>query len=225
MTENQIPGPGGPDPGATQAAISAGGEQIGGEQIMDGSDALIAALLELERHVRADGWDQSPRLFALVRTDEVIAAEPQLADQLGLRSTADGGHPDALTAIEQDHFRPSEDLMADLEEMLWPSTVHGCALSLESTFLPTEAEAELPDDPEEAAAYVANHPDQQEMRVLVGVDRGGHHHGLARLRSQPEELLGGPELVPGLTEALAHTLAELPDDAEDHGSGPDDQEK
>ncbi len=216
MTENQTPQP-----------------DLPGSDL-PGSDALIAALMELERHVGADGWDQAPRLFALVRTDEVIAAEPQLVEQLGLRGSADGGHPDALTAIEQDHFRPSEDLLADLEEILWPAAVYGCALSLESTFLPADVEAEIPDDPEQAAAFVTNHPDQQEMRVLVGVDRDAHHHGLARLRAHPEELLGAPELVPGLTEALTHTLAGLPEDAEpqpaaDPGPGqppaPDDQEK
>jgi hypothetical protein len=52
---------------------------------------------------------------------------------------------------------------------------------------------------------------QQEMRVVVGVDRAAHRHGVARIRSRPEELLGAADLVPGLTDALAHTLAPPPD--------------
>ncbi|HEY9294747.1 MAG TPA: PPA1309 family protein [Microlunatus sp.] len=187
-------------------AISAGGETI-----LDDSDALVAALLELERHVGQDGWDQAPRLFALVRTDAVIAAEPEMAEQLGLRGSAEGGHPDALTAIEQDHFEPTADLLEDLSSIVWPEAVQGCALSLVSSFLPADAEVDIPDDPELAAEYVAGHELQQEMRVLVGVDRADHRHGVARLRSQPDELLGAPDLVPGLTEALAHTLAEPED--------------
>lgn len=200
----------------------------GGEAILDGSDALAAALIELERHVGGGGWDQPPRLFALVNTDSMIAAEPQLADQLGLVGSADGGHPDALTAVEQDHFQPSEDLLQDLSVIFWPETVHGCALCLESTFLPPDAEADIPDDPELATQYVANHEDRLELRAVIGVDRDRNTHGVARLRSEPDELLGSPDLVPGLTEALLRTLDE-PDsdiiDPADVQTDADDQEK
>jgi hypothetical protein len=175
---------------------------------LDGADALIAALIQLEQHVGEGGWDQAPRLFALVNTDSVIAAEPQLAGELGLVGSADGGHPDALTAVEQDHFEPGADLLEDLAAIFWPETVHGCAISLESTFLPPAAEADIPDDPEEATRYVATHEDRLELRVVIGVDRDGHTHGVARMRSEPDELLGSPDLVPGLTEALVLTLTE-----------------
>ena len=40
-----------------------------------------------------------------------------------------------------------------------------------------------------------------------GVDRAGNRHGVARLASRPDELLGAQDLVPGLAAALAHTLA------------------
>jgi hypothetical protein len=199
------------DPGTSAATTSAATTS---DATTSDADALIAALMELERHVAADGWDQPPRLFALVSTDAVIAAEPELAGNLGLRGSSDGGHPDALTAIEQDHFQPTSDLLADLSAIFWPEAVHGCALSLESTFLPADAEADIPDDPDLAREYVANHELQQEMRVVVGVDRDAHRHGVARLRSQPEELLGAADLVPGLTDALAHTLAPPPADDE-----------
>lgn len=197
MTENLTPSD--PQPRALSE---------GGEEILDGADALIAALIQLERHVGEGGWDQSPRLFALVNTDSVIAADPELAGRLGLLGTADGGHPDALTAVEQDHFQPGDDLLDDLAAIFWPDTVHGCALSLESTFLPTEAEADIPEDPALATEYVSTHQDRLELRVVIGVDRDGHTHGVARMRSEPDELLGSPDLVPGLTEALVLTLTE-----------------
>src|SRR3712207_589746 len=110
--------------------------------------ALIAALVDLERHVGAAGWNQPPRLFALVLTDVFAAAEPGLAADLGLRTTADGAAPAALTAIEQESFAATDDLLADLAQLEWPETVFGCAVSTERTFLPAGAEADIPDDPE-----------------------------------------------------------------------------
>ena len=49
-------------------------------------------------------------------------------------------------------------------------------------------------------------PPRQDARVVVGVTRAGDRHGLARLRAEPDELLGGADLVPGLADALARTL-------------------
>jgi hypothetical protein len=172
----------------------------------ESSDALLAALLELERHVGRDGWDQPPRLFALVLTDVFAAAEPDLGRELGLRTTADGGPAGALTAIEQDDFAGTGDLVEDLAGLEWPDTVFGCALATVRTFLPAAYEADLPSDAVAAAAVVADHPERQEIRVVVGVDRAGNRHGVGRLASAPEELLGAPDLVPGLVSALAHTL-------------------
>lgn len=168
--------------------------------------ALMAVLMELERHVGGAGWDQQPRLFALVGTDDFIVAEPALADQLGLRSSADGGRPDALTAVEQEHFAPTGDLLGDLAELEWPPSVAGCALSTVRTFLPAGYEDELPEDPDQAGRVVAEHPQRQEIRVVVGVQRDGSRHGVARIATQPQELLGAENLVPGLADALAATL-------------------
>lgn len=172
----------------------------------ESADALLAALLELERHVARDGWDSPPRLFALVLTDVLAAAEPDLGRELGLRTTADGGPAAALTAVEQDEFASTGDLVEDLAGLEWPETVFGCALATVRTFLPAAYEADLPADAVAAAAVVADHPQRQEIRVVVGVDRAGNRHGVGRLASAPEELLGAPELVPGLLSALAHTL-------------------
>lgn len=188
------------------AVGASGNEPVAPNEHDDGQVALMAALLELERHVRAGGWDQAPRLFALVHTDDVVASEPELAAALGLRATDDGGPVGGLTAIEQDDFVSTGDLLDDLAAVEWPESVFGCAVSVERTFLPTGREDDIPDDPVSAAAYVAAHPERQDVRVLVGVDRPGRRHGVARLVSQPEELLAGDDLVPGLAAALAHTL-------------------
>ena len=166
-------------------------------------DALIAALVELEHHVGQSGWDQRPRLFALVHTELLIASEPTLAAELGLTVTAEA----ALTAVEQDDFATSGDVLDDLARIEWPEAVYGCAISLVRTFLPAAYEADLPEDAQAAAAAVAAHPERQEIRVVVGTDRSGNRHGVARLLSQPDELLAADDLVPGLAAALAHTLS------------------
>lgn len=166
------------------------------------AEVLTAALVEIEHHVGTAGWDQPSRLFALVPTDELLAAEPSLAAELGVTDSGD-----RLTPIEQEHFDQGGDVLEALLGIVWPEAVYGCALTMERTFLPAELEAEIPEDPDAAAEFVTNHPQRQDVRVVVGVDRRGNSHGVARLVSQPDELLGGAELVPGLARALAHTLA------------------
>lgn len=180
------------------------------------NDALIAALVELEQHVGAAGWDQPARLFALVRNEALLAAEPELAAHLGVRGSAQGHPADALSSIEQEDFRSvgagegaaaSESALPEvLARIAWPDSVDGCALTLERSFLPAQYEADLPPDPVEAERVVAAHPHRQDLRLVVGVLRGGATHALARLVSRPEELLSGPELAPGVASALAATL-------------------
>ena len=62
-------------------------------------------------------------------------------------------------------------------------------------------------DLDAAEAFVAGHPERQDVRVVVGVTRHGAPYGLARLRNNPDELLAGDDLVPGLGEALSRTLS------------------
>lgn len=175
-------------------------------------DALIAALIEIEHHVAHLGWDQPARLFALARTDELIAAEPALAEQLGLRSSAEGAPTGALTSIEQEDFREvgqggdESDLPQVLARIAWPESVYGCAIALERSFLPPSAEKDIPEDADEAASFVAQHPERQDLRVVVGVTRDGLSHGVARVISSPDDLLGGEDLAPGIAKALAATL-------------------
>ena len=97
------------------------------EEMDEGTAALAACLMEVERHVGQAGWDDAPRLFALVPTAELRAAEPGWADESG--HAEDGGElPGHLSAIEQDEFRPGDDLAAALSAVAWPETVPGCAL-------------------------------------------------------------------------------------------------
>lgn len=169
------------------------------------SDALIAALAEIERHVGQAGWDQPARLFALVPTQELMAAEPSLADQLQRPGGADA---DALSSVEQDGFHTGDDVLDALAGIQWPPTVAGVALSLERLFLPVEAEASLPEDPDSMADAVAQHPDRQDVRVVVGVLRAGDRYGVGRVRTHPEDLLAAADLVPGLADALSRTLTD-----------------
>ena len=167
---------------------------------MADTSRLIACLMDVERHVSSAGWDQPTRLFALVTTSTLLEVEPQLRGRVP--ETA----PDALTAIEQDEFTATDNLFERLNSIFWPETVEGCAIALERAVLPPQFEADLPEDPDEAADFVAKHPNKTDVRVVVGVLRDGTKHGLARLVSDPDDLLGAEDLVPGLAEALFDTF-------------------
>ena len=168
-------------------------------------DALVAALMEIERHVAHGGWGQPARLFALVPTAELVAAEPALAEQIARPDELPEG---ALSSIEQDGFHTGADLLEDLDRITWPPAVHGCALSVERLFVPPHVEDQIPDDPEQATAFVAEHPERHGVRVVVGVTRGGSRYGVARLATNPDDLLAADDLVPGLGDALARTLSD-----------------
>ena len=81
----------------------------------------------------------------------------------------------------------------------------GVALSLERFFLPGSTDSELSAG-SAGADEVRRHPRREEIRVVVGALRGGDAYGVARIRSHPDELLSGSDLVPGLAAALARTL-------------------
>lgn len=166
----------------------------------EGTNALIAALMDIERHVTGQGWDQPARLFALVRTDELIRNEPSLAAHLTQ------GNDDALSSIEQEDFHGGEGVEEALAKLAWPPSVFGCAIALESSFLPPSLEAEMPTDPDEAAEFVAQHEQRQDMRVVAGVLRDGSQYGLGRLVNHPDDLLGGENFAPGLIAAVTRTL-------------------
>ncbi|EFE67227.1 conserved hypothetical protein [Streptomyces viridosporus ATCC 14672] len=170
---------------------------------------LTRAVLEIDEYVSGLGWDQPARLFALVDTARLRAEQPSLADRLGL-----GGEQEttALTPIEQDEIPTGKPLDEFLGTIAWPDAVAGCALTVERLMLPPSAEAEVPEDLDEAALtrWVAAHPERQEVRMTVAVLRDGARESALRLREKdsPTEVLTGSALVPGLAEALAATFEE-----------------
>lgn len=163
-------------------------------------EPLAAALIEIERYVGASGWDQPARLFALAPTARLLEAEPSLSGQLTVTA------PGQLSSIEQDDFHPGQDVLAGLAAIAWPATVTGCAVCTERSFLPAGHEAQIPDDPDEAADFVASHPSREDIRVVMGALRDGTTYGVARLASHPDELLAGDHLVPALSSALVRTF-------------------
>jgi hypothetical protein len=161
---------------------------------------LAAAVVEIERHAARAGWDQPARLFALVETAELVAREPQLADALG---------DTTLTPVEQEGLTPGLPLEDQLHGISWPETVHGAAAMVERVVLPPGAETDVPDEPGSAAAYAAEHPDRQEVRIVAAATRSGASYCALRLRAHDEDesVLTGADLVPELV-ALVHATFE-----------------
>src|ERR1035437_4505121 len=86
---------------------------------------LVTSAVETERHVAAAGWDQPPRLFALVRAAGLLDREPHLQTQLGQ------GEEEGLTAIEQEGLTNTSSLESLLAQLAWPQEVDGVALAVE----------------------------------------------------------------------------------------------
>jgi hypothetical protein len=178
------------------------------------SPALTGALLETERHVAADGWDQPPRLFALVRTRALLEREPGLLHQLDAGALrAAEADPGQLVAVEQEGLPPTSHLESLLGGLAWGPEVDGVMLAVERLVVPPEAERDLPSDPSQAVDQLANHPARADVRLVVAVLRDGQRQCGVRQRQhdEPGSVAVGPDLVPGLITALADTLAR-PDD-------------
>ncbi|MFF9474938.1 PPA1309 family protein [Streptomyces roseolus] len=165
------------------------------------SSPLTRAVLEIDEYASGLGWDRPARLFALVDTARLRAQAPSL--KLGEDATA-------YTPIEQEEIPKGKPLDEFLGTIAWPETVAGCALTVERLMLPPSAEAQVPKDLSGAKLnkWVAAHPDRQEVRMTVAVLRTGAREAAIRLREKdsPTEVLTGPDLVPGLADALAATF-------------------
>ncbi len=169
-------------------------------------DPLDLVALDTERHVSRSGWDQNPRLFALVPTADLLAREPHLAEGLAVADLA----PGALTAVEQEDLPRTSSVESLLGRIAWPETVAGCAIAVERIVLPPGADADLPADPDAAAAALAAHPDRQDIRLVVAVARDGRSRCLVRQRAHDSDdaVASGNRLAPGIVEALLATLAD-----------------
>ena len=171
------------------------------------TDALATVTTEIEQHVSASGWDQPPRLYALVPTADLLANEPGIAAEIGV--AAEAVAPDALTPVEQEEL-PDGPLDEVLAAIGWPPQVAGCALVHEALILPPDVEDDAPSDDEEALAeWAANHPDRRDVRIAVSVLRGGATAATLRVRgetTEADELVTGEDLAPNLAQALLATL-------------------
>ena len=167
------------------------------------SAALPAVAREVEDFVSSTGWDQAPQLFALVPTADLLAQQPELADQLDPAAE--------LTPVAQEPL-PDRDLDEVLAGIVWPDAVSGCALAQEIVVLPPEAENELDataEDGERAQRFAAEHPQRREARLVAAVLRDGSTACVLRLRGdeeRPDEIVEHPELAPNLTAVLHETL-------------------
>ncbi|WP_201931649.1 PPA1309 family protein [Nocardioides donggukensis] len=166
--------------------------------------ALAAAVLEVESHVAADGWDRQARLYALVDTHRLVEHEPELATAMGLDASSAQG---SFTPIEQE-IGTETPLEQVLQSIMWPASVTGCAAVVERLVLPPSADREIPDDVSAAQAFAEDHPDRQEVRIVAGVTRAGATYCALRLRAHDDDqsVVGGTDLVPELLELLGNTL-------------------
>jgi hypothetical protein len=167
--------------------------------------ALAAAVLEIETHISEAGWDQPARLYALVETARIVEHEPALAAAMGLDSSAAAG---SLTPVEQDQLTPGRPLERVLESVAWPPSVSGCAAVVERLVLPPEVDADIPEDPADAARFAREHPERQEVRIVAGATRGGSTYCALRMRAHDDDqsVVAARDLVPGLLQLLAATL-------------------
>lgn len=177
---------------------------------LDVDPALAAAVLEIEGHVAAGGWDRPATLFALVDTARLVASEPALASAMGLDSASAEG---SLTPVEQDQLPPDQSLEIALQSISWPASVAGCAAVVERLVLPPDADAQIPEDPAAAEEFAREHPDRQEVRIVAGVTRAGATYCALRLRSHDDDqsVVGSADLVPELLELLGATLEDEPE--------------
>jgi len=164
--------------------------------------ALQSVVGEVEAHVAEAGWDQPPQLFALVDTEELLRAEPQLATTMGIVA----GQPGGLTPIAQDPLGQGP-LDEELGRIEFGDQVVGVVLAHEVLVLPPSVEQSLEELDAEAAAA---HPQAREVRMVVAVARDSSRAAVLRLRGVgdgEDERVTGPDLAPALAEALLATLA------------------
>ena len=173
--------------------------------------ALASTVQELEEHQSHRGWDAPVAVFALVRTANALEVDPELATLLDPEALEQARtDPEALTAIEQEGLPAAAGLEDLLSQLAWPEGVDGVAVAVERVMLPPRAsqDAAAITDEAERAAYLADRADKDDVRIVVGVLRGGETWCALRTRSHdsPDAVAQGPRLVPGLSTALAATL-------------------
>lgn len=163
---------------------------------------LLQVAQETEQHVAADGWGQRERVFALVPTADLVAAEPSLADAL-----AGAGR---YSPIEQE-LPEGVELEEYLGRLAWPRSVTGCALAVERLRAAPAAEGQTADEaggtasgdgPDDTA------PGTEPVRLVVVATREGERFTLVRFAAHDSDdaVAVGAEVGTDLQAALATTL-------------------
>lgn len=163
-------------------------------------ERLQAVVRDLESYAAAAGWDQPAKLFALVETAELQRAGVEIVGS----GDAD---PQSLTPVEQEPVAGAEleDLLAEIS---WPEVVSGAAAVVERVVLPPAAEEQLPEEPDAARKWAAEHPEREGVRLVAAVMRDGAAYCALRLRThdEPTSVVTGPDLVPTLVQLLRATF-------------------
>lgn len=161
---------------------------------------LPAIVEEIERTCK---WDQPTRLFSLVYTQKLLGTPDLPADvEAGIRANWDGSS-DHLSAVEQElESNTNEEEL--LSGIVWPEQVDGAVLYVERLIVPSEVEAQAPDDPQQAAEFIANHEARMDVRLVVGVLRSGDSWCAMRMRMFDDDgsVAKGVDLVPEMVELL-----------------------
>lgn len=149
--------------------------------------ALRAAVVEVESHVAREGWDQPMRLFAIVPTRLVRAANPELV----LNDDRE------YASVEQDSG--GADVVALLETIEWDDDVVGAIVVMERVVV--DGDAATLDDPEVGP--------QHELRLACGVLRDGTSLVALRLREHDadDDVAVGSDLAPELGQLLLASFA------------------
>jgi hypothetical protein len=160
---------------------------------MNMNSDLAKVVAEVEQHVAREGWNQHPRLFALVATKDVAASDPHLVLDVARK----------YTSVEQDISDQSRDVDDLLAAITWPDEVLGAALVIERIVLPESAEHEIDSAPSPNAA-ASSHPLRDDVRMVAGVLRTGISVNALRFRSHDTDtdVALAPDLVPALNDAL-----------------------
>lgn len=159
--------------------------------------ALAAAVLEVARHVEGRPLT-APRVFALARSAELMAASPSLAALLGAED--DGTGPsDALhlTPIDLDDGSPgATDPLAVLESAQWPDLAAGGAIACDLA----PAAWTVRDD-----GVGGQLPGGLALRVVVAALADGTTWSAVHRGAEDGYVLGAA-LLPEISRALVKTL-------------------
>src|SRR5699024_233539 len=102
--------------------------------------ALADAVTEIERHAAEGGWDAPVSVYSLVRTADLLTANPQLADEVPSGAAEEPQH---LTCIAEGGLPEADGVEELLGQLAWPDTVDGAALVVEGVVLPPQAEDQM----------------------------------------------------------------------------------